>query len=231
MEQKYSIDEFINQTKQEDKGQGYFELETPRMLEVNLQGQVWAKAGAMVSYRGQIKFEREGVLEHGIGKLFKKALSGEGTSLMKANGNGKLYLADQGKKISILKLQSDSIYVNGNDLLAFEPGLDWDIKMMRKVAGMLSGGLFNVRIEGTGLVAITSHYEPLTLLVNSGQPVYTDPNATVAWSGNLQPEFVTDVSLKTFLGRGSGESVQMKFEGEGFVVVQPFEEVYFSQQS
>ncbi|MCP3738862.1 AIM24 family protein [Rossellomorea sp. BNER] len=231
MEQKYSIDEFINQTKQEDKGQGYFELETPRMLEVNLQGQVWAKAGAMVSYRGQIKFVREGVLEHGIGKLFKKALSGEGTSLMKANGNGKLYLADQGKKISILKLQSDSIYVNGNDLLAFEPGLDWDIKMMRKVAGMLSGGLFNVRIEGTGLVAITSHYEPLTLLVNSGQPVYTDPNATVAWSGNLQPEFVTDVSLKTFLGRGSGESVQMKFEGEGFVVVQPFEEVYFSQQS
>ncbi|MBM7584268.1 uncharacterized protein (AIM24 family) [Bacillus pakistanensis] len=231
MEQRYSIDEFINQTKQEDKGQGYFELETPRMLEVNLQGQVWAKAGAMVSYRGQIKFEREGVLEHGIGKLFKKALSGEGTSLMKANGNGKLYLADQGKKISILKLQGESIYVNGNDLLAFDPSLEWDIKMMRKVAGMLSGGLFNVRIEGTGLVAITSHYEPLTLLVNPGQPVYTDPNATVAWSGNLQPEFVTDVSLKTFLGRGSGESVQMKFEGEGFVVVQPFEEVYFSQQS
>ncbi|NKE04793.1 AIM24 family protein [Mesobacillus selenatarsenatis] len=228
---RYSIEEFVNNTKQEDKGEGLFELETPRMLEINLNGQVWSKAGAMVSYRGQIKFEREGVLEHGIGKMFKKALTGEGTSLMKANGNGKLYLADQGKKISILHLQNEAIFVNGNDLLAFEPSISWDIKLMRRVAGMLSGGLFNVRLEGTGMVAITSHYEPLTLLVSPDNPVYTDPNATVAWSGNLQPEFVTDISFKTFLGRGSGESIQMKFSGDGFVVVQPFEEVYYAQQS
>jgi uncharacterized protein (AIM24 family) len=230
LKQRFSIDEFIQQTKQEDKGEGLFELETPRMLEVNLDGEVWAKMGAMVSYRGTIKFEREGVLEHGLGKLFKKALTGEGTSLMKADGKGKLYLADQGKKISILNLDSDAIYVNGNDLLAFQPDLKWDIKLMRRVAGMMAGGLFNVRVEGTGMVAITSHYEPLTLIVKPGNPVYTDPNATVAWSGNLEPDFVTDVSLKTFLGRGSGESIQMKFEGEGFVVVQPFEEVYYTQQ-
>jgi uncharacterized protein (AIM24 family) len=231
MMSRYSIEEFVSNTKQQDKGEGLFELETPRMLEINLNGQVWSKAGAMVSYRGQIKFEREGVLEHGIGKMFKKALTGEGASLMKANGNGKLYLADQGKKISILHLQNEAIFVNGNDLLAFEPSISWDIKLMRRVAGMMSGGLFNVRLEGTGMVAITSHYEPLTLLVSPDNPVYTDPNATVAWSGNLQPEFVTDISFKTFLGRGSGESIQMKFSGDGFVVVQPFEEVYYAPQS
>jgi uncharacterized protein (AIM24 family) len=227
---RYSIEDFINQTKQVDKGEGLFELETQRMLEVNLNGQVWAKMGSMVSYRGQIKFEREGILEHGLGKLFKKALTGEGAPLMKANGSGKLYLADQGKKISILQLHNDSIYVNGNDLLAFEQNVSWDIKLMRRIAGMMSGGLFNIRLEGSGMVAITSHYEPLTLLVTPDNPVLTDPNATVAWSGNLQPEFVTDISLKTFFGRGSGESVQMKFSGEGFVVVQPFEEVYWAQQ-
>ncbi|CAM3895190.1 AIM24 family protein [Mesobacillus zeae] len=227
---RYSVDEFVNQTKQQDKGEGLFELETKRMMEINLDGQVWAKSGAMVSYRGNIKFEREGILEHGLGKLFKKALTGEGISLMKANGNGKLYLADRGKKISILKLEGDSIFVNGNDLLAFEPSIQWDIKLMRRMAGMLSGGLFNVRLAGTGMVAITSHYEPLTLMVTPSNPVYTDPNATVAWSGSLEPEFVTDISFKTFLGRGSGESIQMKFSGEGFVVVQPFEEVYFAEQ-
>ncbi|PLR99665.1 AIM24 family protein [Bacillus sp. T33-2] len=226
---RYSIEEFVNQTKQQDKGEGLFELETPRMLEINLNGQVWAKAGAMVSYRGSIKFEREGVFEHGIGKMFKKALTGEGTSLMKANGTGKLYVADQGKKISILNLRNESIFVNGNDLLAFEPSIQWDIKLLKRVAGMLAGGLFNVRLEGSGMIAITSHYEPLTLLVTSDNPVYTDPNATVAWSGNLEPEFVTDVSLKTFLGRGSGESIQMKFSGNGFVVVQPYEEVYIGE--
>ncbi|PLS16280.1 hypothetical protein CVD28_17540 [Bacillus sp. M6-12] len=226
---KYAIEQFVEQTKQQDRGQGLFEMETPRILEINLENQIWAKMGSMVSYRGNIKFEREGILEHGLGKLFKKALTGEGAALMKATGKGKLYVADQGKKITILNLKNESISVNGNDLLAFEPSISWDIKLMRKIAGLMSGGLFNVRLEGTGMVAFTSHYEPLTLIVEPGNPVYTDPNATVAWSGDLQPDFVTDISLKTFFGRASGESVQMKFTGNGFVVVQPYEEVYFTQ--
>ena len=78
----------------------------------------------------------------------------------------------------------------------------------------------------SGLLAITSHYQPLTLRVQPGRPVMTDPNATIAWSGNLNPQLKADVSLKTFLGRGSGESMQMRFEGDGFVIVQPYEEVY-----
>ena len=32
--------------------------------------------------------------------------------------------------------------------------------------------------------------------------------------------------LRSF-GRGSGESIQMKFDGDGFVVVQPYEEITF----
>jgi uncharacterized protein (AIM24 family) len=221
---KYTIDEFIRQTKQDERGNEFFELETPRILEVNLKDLVWAKAGSMISYAGQIKFERERMLEHGLGKMFKKAFSGEGTSLMKATGNGRLYLADQGKKITIFDLNNESITVNGNDLLAFEPSIEWDINLMRKMAGVMSGGLFNVNLRGRGKVAITSHYEPLTLLVKPGEPVITDPNATVAWSGNLQPEFRTNISFRTLLGRGSGESFQMEFSGEGFVIVQPFEE-------
>lgn len=228
---KYSLHEFIEHTKQDEEENEYFELETSRILEVNLTDLVWAKMGSMVSYTGQIKFERERVLEHGLGKMFKKALTGEGTSLMKATGNGQLYLADQGKKITIFDLQNESITVNGNDLLAFEPSIDWDIKLMRKIAGMMSGGLFNVKLNGSGKVAITTHFDPLTLLVRPGEPVITDPNATVAWSGNLTPEFKTDINLRTFLGRGSGESIQMEFTGEGFVIIQPFEEVYFSSNN
>ncbi|MBD8014235.1 MULTISPECIES: AIM24 family protein [Planococcus] len=227
---KYSIHQFVQTTQQDESAREFFELETDRLLEVNLNGLVWAKAGSMISYEGNIKFEREGMLEHGLGKFVKKAFTGEGAQLMKANGNGKLYLADRGKKITILDLEGESIFINGNDLLAFQDGLDWDIKLMRRVAGMMAGGLFNVRLEGKGLVAFTSHYEPLTLLVTPDRPVFTDPNATVAWSGNLEPEFVTDIQLKSLFGRGSGESVQMKFSGNGFVVVQPFEEVYTMPQ-
>jgi len=224
---KYTIHEFVQNTLELERKKDFFELETDRMLEVNLNGHVWSKMGAMVAYEGEIKFERERMMENGIGSMFKKAFTGEGTSLMKASGKGKLYLADRGKKIIVLNLQNDDIYVNGNDLLAFEPTIKHEIKLMRKVAGMLSGGLFNVKCSGTGLVAITSHYEPLTLRVTPGKPVYTDPNATIAWSGSLTPNFHTDISFRTMIGRGSGESIQMKFEGDGFVIVQPYEEMYY----
>jgi uncharacterized protein (AIM24 family) len=223
---KYTLAEFIDRTKNKDHGEGLFELENPRFLEVNLDGEIWMKMGAMVAYNGQVKFTREALLSQGLGNLLKKAVSGEGTKLTKAEGVGAVYLADAGKKIIILRLDNEAIVVNGNDVLAFEPQIKCDIKMMKKMISMVAGGLFNVRLEGSGLVAITTHYDPITLHVSPDNPVITDPNATVAWSGNLEPTFRKDVSFKTFLGRGSGESIQMEFKGEGFVVVQPFEEVY-----
>lgn len=226
MSSSSTLTEFVNRTKNRDRGQGLFELESDRFLEVNLNGSIWMKMGAMVAYNGQVKFTRETLLSQGLGNLLKKAVSGEGAKLTKAEGRGAVYLADSGKKITVLRLENEALVVNGNDVLAFEPSIKCDIKMMRKVSAMLAGGLFNVRLEGTGLIAITTHYDPVTLPVTPGHPVITDPNATVAWSGTLEPTFRKDISFKTFLGRGSGESIQMQFEGSGFVVVQPYEEVY-----
>ncbi len=225
---KYSIKEFIDQTSQKNKGQGKFELESDKMLEINLDGKVWMKIGSMISYRGNVKFEREGISDRGWGKTLKKKFTGEGTTLMKAEGQGDVYLADYGKKISVIDLDGEILYVNGNDILAFEDSMDYDITMMRRVAGMMAGGLFNLKMEGDGYVAITTHGDPLTLRVTPEMPVYTDPNATVAWSGGLEPQLKTDISFKTFIGKGSGETAQMYFEGEGFVVVQPFEEIYYA---
>ncbi|MGB7324317.1 MAG: AIM24 family protein, partial [Rubripirellula sp.] len=171
-----TIEEFIRSTAQDDTAHDYFQLENPRMLEVNLDSMVWMKAGAMVAYVGRIKFTREGILEQGIGSLLKRTVSGEGAKLTKAEGTGRLYLADSGKTIQILKLSGEAIVVNGTDLRAFEPTIKYEIKMTKKLAAIVSGGLFNVRLTGSGLVAITSHFEPLTLKVEAGKPVRTDPN-------------------------------------------------------
>jgi uncharacterized protein (AIM24 family) len=224
---RHTIQEFIAKTAQKDLNQGEFELENERMLEINLNGMIWTKTGSMVAYRGDIKFTREGVFDRGIGNLLKKAVSGEGAKLTKAQGRGKLYLADSGKKITVLNLQNETLFVNGNDVLALDDTLTFDVRMMRKVSAMVSGGLFNIEVKGTGMLAITTHYDPLTLVVTPDNPVYTDPNATIAWSGSLTPEFKTDISLKTLFGRGSGESFQMMFKGNGFVVIQPYEEVFY----
>ncbi len=224
--QSQTIGDFLTKTAESDHSENNeaWELENERILEIRMYNKtVWMKAGAMIAYKGGMRFTRERMLEHGASRFFKQFFSGEGSTLSKAQGSGRLYLADQGKKIILLQLDNDAVTVNGNDVLAFDSGLNWDIRLMKKVGGMLTAGLFNMRFEGTGLLAITSHFDPMTIATKAGRKVVTDPNATVAWSANLEPDLRLDVSLRTFLGRGSGDSVQMVFDGDGFVVVQSVE--------
>lgn len=235
-----SLQQFVDSTKDQGTQQGAaFEVEKQCFLQVNLGApsstgavlnQVWIKTGSMVAYQGDVKFEREGMMDHGFSNMLKKQFTGEGATLTKAStkSRAQLYLADSGKRVTVLYLQGESLVVNGDDLLAFEPTVTHKITMMKKLSSIVSGGLYNVQLQGHGFVAILTHGQPLTLVVAPGYPpVYTDPQATVAWSGTLVPDFKSDVGLKTLLGRGSGETFQMKFDGsrgQGFVVVQPYEE-------
>jgi uncharacterized protein (AIM24 family) len=228
---KHSIAEFIEQTSQRNPENNFFDLESAQTLEVNLKGSVWMKLGSMIAYYGDVKFKRQGLAEQGLSMVLKKMVSGEGLSLMKAEGTGKIYLADNGKKVRILRLNNESIFVNGNDVLAIENSLQYDIKMMKSVAGVVGGGLFNVKISGTGLLALTTHGDPITLLVTPDQPLCTDANATVAWAGNLEPAIKTDLSFRNLIGRGSGEGIQLAFSGNGWVVVQPYEETYETKKA
>ena len=221
----HTLQEFLNATSEQDRPGDVFELESHRMLEVHVNGRIWSKLGAMIAYRGDVKFVREGMMEGGLGKAFKKLVSGEMAPLVKLEGQGRVYLADAGKHVTILRLQNDTFNVSGNDLLAFEDSITYDITIHKRVAGMMAGGLFSVKLSGTGLVAIMSHGEPLTLRCSPSDPLFTDPNATIAWSGNLSPELKADVNLRALLGRGGGETFQMAFRGDGFVVVQPYEEI------
>jgi uncharacterized protein (AIM24 family) len=207
-----------------------FKLETERLLDVNLKGKVWIKTGSMVAYYGLVKFTREGFTEHGVTKFLKRAITGEGTPLTKASGHGVVYLADQGKKISVIELVGHSLVVNGKNILAFEESVSWDITYLRQIAAMWAGGFFNVRLSGKGLAAITTHFDPIVLRVTPTEPLMTDLNATVAWSGSLAPQVKTDISMRTLIGRTSGESVQMRFEGDGFVVIQPYEELFVERE-
>ena len=220
-----SLNEFLASTAGRDLPGDVFELENPKLLKAGINGRTWSKLGAMVAYRGNMTFKREGMLEGGVGKALMKFVSGEMAPLVKIEGQGLCYLADDAKNITLLRLQGESLNVNGNDLLAFEDSVQNQITMHKRIAGMLSGGLFSVQLSGSGMIAIMSHGKPVTLRVTPDNPVYTDPNATVAWSSNLSPELKTDISLRTLIGRGGGESFQMAFRGDGFVVIQPFEEV------
>jgi uncharacterized protein (AIM24 family) len=198
-----------------------FALQNSKLLKVELnQVTIQAKVGSMVAYQGDVTFEHAG--SGGMGRLIKKAVTGEGQSLMKMTGTGEVFLADQAQDIHLVYLENDKITVNGPNLLAFDSGIDWDIERVQGASGMMTGGLFNTSLQGTGWVAILSDGPPVLLNVASA-PTFADAQAAITWSSGVSTSMKTDFKMKDLIGRGSGESIQMAFSGEGWVLVQPSE--------
>jgi uncharacterized protein (AIM24 family) len=205
----------------ETKSQDAFALQNSKLLKVHLdQVTIQAKLGSMVAYQGDVTFEHSG--SGGLGRMLKKAVTGEGTQLMKMTGTGEVFLADQAQDIHLIYLENDFITVNGPNLLAFDSGIDWDIKRVEGASSMMGGGLFNLSLQGTGWVAIISDGPPVLLNVASAA-TFADAQAAITWSSGVQTGIRTDFKMKNLIGRGSGESVQMSFSGQGWVLVQPSE--------
>ena len=205
----------------ETQSQDAFALQNSKLLKVRLEEvTVQAKRGSMVAYQGDVTFEHAG--SGGLGRMVKKAVSGEGSSLMKVSGTGEVFLADQAQEIHLVYLENDLITVNGRNLLAFDSGIDWDIKRVEGVSGMMGGGLVNMSLHGTGWVAILSDGPPVMLDVASA-PTFADASAAITWSSGVQTGIKTDFKMKNLVGRSSGESLQMSFSGEGWLLVQPSE--------
>ena len=205
----------------EVESQDAFSLQNSKLLKVELnQVTIQAKLGSMVAYQGEVSFEHAG--SGGMSRMLKKAVTGEGQSLMKMTGSGEVFLGDTAQDIHLIYLENDSITVNGPNLLAFDSGIDWDIKRVEGASGMMGGGLFNLSLQGTGWVAILSDGPPVLLNVASA-PTFADAQAAITWSSGVSTSIKTDFKMKNLIGRGSGESIQMAFQGQGWVLVQPSE--------
>jgi uncharacterized protein (AIM24 family) len=211
--------QLFEQDKMEKEGvAGRFLLQNRHTLKVELNGEVYAKQGAMAAYQGNVEFSFHG---GGVRRMLKKMISGENLQLMKVSGRGEIFFSDFGAEVQIVQLENDSLTINTSNLLAFESTLQWDIKMVKPGMQMLAAGLSNVTVSGTGQVAISSFGTPFVLQVN--EPTYVDVQAALAWSSSLQTDIKSTFKVGSLIGRGSGESFQMLFTGDGFVVVQPSE--------
>ncbi|MBD5785960.1 AIM24 family protein [Cellulosimicrobium terreum] len=200
---------------------GSFQLQNDRMLKVDLSGTggfFFAKQGSMVAYQGDVDFAYEG--SGGLGKMFKKAFTGEGMSLMKVSGSGDVFLAQDADQVFVLHLEDEGVTVNGANVLAFESSLTWDINRVEG-ASMMSGGLFNTTFTGTGSIAVTAYGTPVVLSVDV--PTFVDMQAAVLWSTSLRSSIRKTAKLSAAVGRGSGEAYQIALEGQGIVVVQASE--------
>ena len=209
----------FEQSNLEVEAQQRFALQNPQMLRVHLGGDVLAVKGAMVAYQGQIRFDHEKA--GSMGKLFKKVVTGEDVSLMRVSGEGEVFFASEAGFVFLVELSGDGLSINSRNLLAFDSAIEWDITRVQG-AGVLSGGLFNTTLQGTGTAAIHTVGQPVVLDC-SQQPTYVDVQSCVGWSANLVPQVVSSMNIRSMLRGGSGEAFQYAFHGQGFVIVQPSE--------
>ena len=192
-------------------------------------GDFYARAGAMVAYKGQ--FTAEKVLldtnqnSSVLGSLMNLAarkLTGEDIPIMKVSGNGSYYMAHRANHVSVVTLRKgQSLGVEGENLLAFTTNCEYKVRFIG--AGVASQkGLFTSNLTGNSdnaQVVITSNGNPIVLET----PCVVDPDAVICWTGP-DPSFRADINWKTFIGQSSGESYFMEFNNPGeVVIVQPFE--------
>ena len=209
---------------QENPSADPFVLQNKKMLKISMQyGPVWARTGSMVAYQGDVRFENTG--SGGLNKMLKSAVTGEGVKVMRCTGSGELFVADLASEIQVFYLENDMVSVNGNNVLAFSSSIEWDIHRVQARGGMMAGGLFNVSLRGTGYVAVTTKGDPVALDV-AGSPTFADAQAVVLWTSGVQMDIRVDTGgLGSMIRGGTGETFQMAFGGQGYVLVQPSESV------
>jgi uncharacterized protein (AIM24 family) len=191
-----------------------------KSIKYAVNGECYARQGAMIAFRGNLQFEKKG---QGVGKYFKRAVTGEGLALMAVRGQGEAWFAHEAANCFIVRLdQGDSLTVNGHNVLCFDATLSYDIRMV-KGAGMTGGGLFNCVFTGQGHLGLICEGDPVVIPVTPQEPVFVDTDAVVGWSAQLNTSLNRSQSLGSMLRGGSGEAVQLKLDGSGFVIVRPSE--------
>ncbi|WP_163554175.1 AIM24 family protein [Candidatus Frankia alpina] len=204
-----------------------FSLQNGKMLRATLGAQgmreFYARKGAMVAYQGAANFDAHW---EGWGGRFRSFFSGgEGLNLMQVSGSGSVFLANQAQDIHILDLAGDALTVDGKNVLAFNSDLSWDLVRVDTQVGIAGVGSYQVELRGNGKVAVCTSGAPLVMHVTHQNYYFADADAVVGWSSGLQVSMQAAVtSSAVWRPRGNtGESWQMQFSGQGFVIVQPCE--------
>ncbi|MDQ0785448.1 uncharacterized protein (AIM24 family) [Streptomyces sp. B3I7] len=196
-------------------------VENAKCLRYVVNGDMLARQGAMVAYRGNLQFERK---SQGVGGMLKRAVTGEGLPLMTVRGQGEAWFAHEAQNCFVVEVEPGDLFtVNGRNVLCFDSTLQYEIKTV-KGSGIAGGGLFNSVFSGHGRLGLVCQGDPLVIPVSSQQPVFVDTDAVVGWSAHLTTSLHRSQSVGSMLRGGSGEVVQLRLDGEGFVVVRPSEQ-------
>ena len=119
-----------------------------KMIEVKLNNEeIFAKKGAMISYQGEVNFERSFLGNEGVTSLAMRAATNEGYALMEARGN--LIMLEVTPNTP-LRVDPDAfVGFKGDVRQEFVFDVNW-----RTMVGQSSGESYQHKFTGNGVVYI-----------------------------------------------------------------------------
>lgn len=198
------------------------------VIDVNQDHSAVIQAGSMQWMSGNIQ-ATTGV--KGIGDFFGKALKGAVTkeSAVKPEyvGNGCLVLEPTYKYIilqDVAKWGTVGMTVEDGMFLACDARVRRNIIARKNISSAVLGGegLFNMSLQGTGVVALECNVpeNELIEIELENHELKIDGNLAVCWSSNL--DFTVERTTKTLVGSAvSGEGLVNVYRGTGRVLMSP----------
>ena len=186
------------------------------------------QAGAMQWMGGNVQ-ATSGV--KGIGDFLEKALKGAVTKETAVKpeyvGEGCLILEPTYKYIilaDIGKWGSAGMTIEDGMFLACDANVKSKVVARKNLSSAILGseGLFNLSLQGNGVVALESNVpeDELIEVILENDELKIDGNLAVCWSSNL--EFTVERSTKTLVGSAvSGEGLVNVYRGTGRVLMCP----------
>ncbi|MDY0235825.1 MAG: AIM24 family protein [Gudongella sp.] len=196
------------------------------VCDVNISN-ITVQAGAMQWMVGDVKSTTglKGVGDF-LGKALKSKVTNESTIKPEYTGTGKLVLEPTYKHILLIDVDDwyGSIVIEDGLFLACDSELKHKAVMRSNLSSAAMGGegLFNLGLNGGGVVALESYVprEELIEIELENDELKIDGNMAIAWSGSLA--FTVERSGKTLMGSAaSGEGLVNVYRGTGKVLMAP----------
>jgi len=189
------------------RGTKLFRLREHGALEINFRGEVLVRRGTVASYSGRIGFAAD-----------PKLAGTKAEPLLRASGEGTIFLADRGRKPMLIDLDNEFFSAEGSRILAIGPTLSFryepihDFPRRRRVDVL--------RIFGRGPLVLSPACDTFSIPVSADFPLNVSSRDLVGWTGNLVPSVLPDRFLDEVMLPDSEDPPKIRFEGEGTVMTE-----------
>lgn len=202
-----------------------------RQLIIKLDGRtgVTLQAGAMQWTVGNVQ-ANTGVKGAGdlVGKMFRGAVSQDTMIKPEYTGTGMLVCEPTWQFVQLIDLAQwgNSIVLNDGLFLACDSTINDSLQRRANMSSALAGneGLFNLRLDGAGVVALETPcpLEEIVAIDLQNDELKIDGNYALAWSSSL--DFTVERSGKSLIGSAaSGEGLVNVYRGTGRVLMAPMQ--------